>query len=82
MILMAQIGGFESFLVLLSLSSFLYFGLVELKYLYGGGEERLGIWRAGREMATDKINSVSEDENENENEMYRNDKLSDKQLCL
>lgn len=74
MILMAQIGGFESFLVLLSLSSFLCFGLVELEYLYGGGEERLGIWRGGREMAADKLNSVSE----NENEMYRRDKLSDK----
>lgn len=74
MILMAQIGGFESFLVLLSLSSFLYFGLVELKYLYGGGEERLGIWRGRGEMAADKLNSVSE----NENEMYRKDKLSDK----
>lgn len=78
MILMAQIGGFESFLVLLSLSSFLCFGLVELKYLYGGGEERLGIWRGRREMAADKLNSVSENENENENEMYRKDKLSDK----
>lgn len=39
MISMAQIGRIESFLALVSLSSFLYFGVVELKYLYGEEEE-------------------------------------------
>lgn len=78
MISMAQIGRFESFLALVSLSSFLYFGVGELKYLYGEEEEDQGF-RGEREV--DGSRQIKQRERERY-EMYWNDKPVDKHKYL